>query len=128
MKTAWLVDDDEEMARAIKLMLSLMDFDMVHFINARSATQKLLAGPIPDILILDVSMPEVSGMDMLEFVRRRTEWNRLPIVMLSNEFAETQIYAALDMGADAYVTKPATLEDLESAIKDAFRTKGRRRK
>lgn len=128
MKTAWLVDDDEEMARAIKLMLSLMDFEMVHFHNARSATQKLLAGSTPDILILDVSMPEVSGIDMLEFIRRRKELDRLPIVMLSTEFAETQIYTALEMGADAYVTKPATLDDLENAIKDAFKTKGRRRK
>jgi DNA-binding response OmpR family regulator len=127
MKTAWLVDDDEDMARAIKLMLSLLDIQALHYRNARAAAKELLDGKRPDLLFLDISMPEVTGIDMLEFIRRRQEFNQLPVIMLTSEASGKQVEQALEMGADAYVTKPATLEELESAVRDALRTHGRRR-
>ncbi|MEW5830306.1 MAG: response regulator, partial [Chloroflexota bacterium] len=83
MKKIWIVDDDEEMAQAISLMLRLLDCDTRHFLNARSTAQTLLAGHCPDLLILDINMPEVTGIDLLEFLRRRKEWKHLPIIMLS---------------------------------------------
>jgi DNA-binding response OmpR family regulator len=127
MKIAWLVDDDVDMARAIKLLLSLVDFEAIHYTGARDAAKEMMRGKLPDLLFLDISMPEVSGMDMLEFIRRRQEFNRLPIIMLTSEASDALVDRALEMGADAYVTKPATLEELENAIRDAFRTHGRRR-
>lgn len=127
MKTAWLIDDDEDMARAIKLVLSLLDFEAVHYRAARPAAKELLNGVMPDLLFLDISMPEVTGMDMLEFIRRRPEFNRLPIIMLTSSASDVVVDQALEMGADAYVIKPATLEELENAVRDAMRTHGRRR-
>jgi len=120
MKTVWIVDDDEEMARAITLMLKLLDCETKHFLNARSGAQALLAGGKPDLLVLDISMPEVTGLDMLEFLRRRSEWNDLPIIMLSSEHADVQVDKALGLGADAYVFKPVTIEELENAMQKAF--------
>ena len=128
MRTAWYVDDDSDMAAAIKLPLSLLDIEVIHFNHPRLAARQMLDGKLPGLLLLDISMPEVSGMDMLEFIRRRKEFNKLPIVMLTSESSDSQVEAALEMGADAYVTKPATLEDLEAAIDAAFRTHGRRNK
>ena len=56
-----------------------------------------------------------------KFIRRRKEWDDLPIIMLSSEATDTQVDQALALGADAYTFKPATIEDLESAIERATR-------
>lgn len=121
MKQVWIVDDDEEMARAVGLMLKLLDCEVVSFLNARSAARTLLSGRKPDALILDINMPEVTGLDLLEFVRRNQVWKGLPVVMLSSEAADVTVDKALAIGADGYVTKPVTLEELERVLWDAFR-------
>lgn len=120
MKEVWVVDDDEEMAKAISLMLQLLDYSSKHFTNPRPAAQALLAGKQPDMLILDINMGEVSGLDMLEFIRRRPEWKNLPVIMLSSEAAEVTVEKAMQMGADAYTMKPVTIEELEKAMSQAF--------
>lgn len=120
MKQVWIVDDDEEMGRAISLMLKLLECETKNFLAARPAAQALLAGTRPDLLILDINMPEVSGLDLLEFVRRRPEWKDLPIIMLSSEAADVTVDQALALGADAYTMKPVTIEELEKAISQAF--------
>lgn len=120
MRKVWIVDDDEEMIRAISLMLKLLDCEILSFHNARSAAQTLLAGKAPEILILDINMPEISGLDLLEFLRRRPEWKDLPIVMLSSESGDNTVDRALQLGADAYVMKPVAIEELEKAMTTAF--------
>lgn len=120
MKRIWIVDDDEEMTNAIRLMLELLDCQATGFLNARSAAQALLAGKRPDLMLLDINMPEVSGLDLLEFLRRRPEWKELPIVMLSSEAADVTVDKALAMGADGYVMKPVTIEEIEKALNAAF--------
>jgi DNA-binding response OmpR family regulator len=116
VKAAWIVDDDEEMSHAVKLMLQLLEFDVTTFPNARSAGQALLAGRHPDLLVLDINMPEVTGIDFLEFVRSRAEFKHLPVVMLSTETADQQVDEALRLGANEFVFKPVTIEELERAI------------
>jgi DNA-binding response OmpR family regulator len=120
MREVWIVDDDEEMNRAIGLMLKMLDCEVMSFPNARSAAQTLLTGKTPQVLVLDINMPEVSGLDLLEFLRRRPEWKGLPIVMLSSESTDSTIDKALQLGADAYVMKPATIEELEKAMMTAL--------
>jgi len=120
MKDIWTVDDDEEMSRAIELMLKLLDCEVTAFHNVRSAAQLFAAGRKPDLLILDINMPEVTGLDMVEFLRRRTDTKDLPIVMLSSEAADTMVDKALELGADSYVMKPVTIEELEKAMSTAF--------
>jgi len=120
MRHVWIVDDDEEMSRAVGLMLNLLDFDTTSFLTVRSAVQSLLTGKMPDLIILDINLPEVSGLDMLEFLRRRPEWKNLPIVMLSSESADSIVDRALELGADSYVMKPVTIEELEKAMATSF--------
>ena len=100
-------------------MMKLLDFEVRPFLTARNAASTLLNAR-PDLLILDINMPEVSGIDMLEFVRSKPEFDDLPVVMLSSEHTDFQIDEALKKGADAYVLKPAMLDDLEEAIQKAF--------
>ncbi|GAB4453303.1 MAG: hypothetical protein OHK0041_17110 [Anaerolineales bacterium] len=120
MRTVWTVDDDEEMNRAIGLMLKLLDCEVTAFHTIRAAAQRIVSGSKPDLLILDINMPEVTGLDMVEFLRRRPDTKDLPIVMLSSETADVMVDRAMQLGADAYVTKPVTLEELEKAMATAF--------
>jgi CheY-like chemotaxis protein len=77
-------------------------------------------GRLPDLMILDINMPEVTGLDLLEFLRRRNESRNLPVVMLSTEASDVMIDRARELGADAYVSKPVTIEELERAMDEAL--------
>lgn len=120
MKLVWIVDDDAEMGHAVSLMLKLLDCETKHFNSPRLAAQALLAGGRPDLMVLDINMPEVSGLDMLEFLRRRREWKNLPVIMLSSEAADITVDEAMQLGADGYVMKPVTIEELEKIMSQAF--------
>ena len=120
MSTIWIVDDDVEMLGAVQLMLQVLRHDVRGFPQARIAAQALLAGQSPELMLLDINMPEVTGLDLLEFVRRRPEWSRMPIVMLSTEAADVTVDKALTLGADGYITKPVTVEELERAVASAL--------
>ena len=120
MPLAWIVDDDEDMSHAVQLMLSMLDYRVETFREARSAARTLASGSGPDLLILDINMPEVSGIDMLEFLRRPGGHPSLPVVMLSSETTDVQVDKALAKGADAFVFKPVTLDELEEAIRKAL--------
>lgn len=121
MKIAWLIDDDEEMTTAIALMLKLLEIKSRSFLSAPEAAQLLINGEKPDFIILDINMPAVSGKDFLEFVRMRADEKALPIVMLSSEFSNRQRHDLMDMGANAFLTKPVTIDELDAAIKQVIR-------
>jgi len=109
------------MSHAVKLMLQLLDFNVTVFRDARSAARQLLSGDVrPELMVLDINMPEVSGIDLLEFLRLREDLRNIPVVMLSSETTDRQVDEALDLGADAFVFKPVTIEELEGAIQRAF--------
>lgn len=120
MRQVWVVDDDEEMNKAIGLMLELLDCKVTAFNSVRPAAQMLVSGKKPDLIVLDVNMPEVSGLDMVEFLRRRPESKDLPIVMLSSETADEVMDKAIALGADSFALKPVTIEELEKAMARAF--------
>lgn len=120
MKQVWIVDDDQEMTRAISMMLEMLGCQVTGFLSARNAAKTLLTGMRPDMLVLDINMPEVTGLDFLEFLRRRPEWKDLPVVMLSTEAADVTVDQALELGADGYLMKPITLEELDKVMETAF--------
>jgi DNA-binding response OmpR family regulator len=120
MRVAWIIDDDDEMRQAIKLMLDLLGFEVAIYRDAPSASRDLLAGKQPTVIILDIMMPGVSGIDMLEFMRQEKNFTEIPIVMLSSETTDVQVDEAMDLGADAFVFKPVTLDELENAIQQAI--------
>jgi len=125
MRQVWIVDDDEDMNRAIGLMLKILHCEVTMFHNARSVVQTLLTGKRPELLLLDINMPEVSGLDVLEFLRRRKEWKALPIIMLSSDAAETTVDKALELGANSYLMKPVTIDELEKAMATAIQNRVR---
>jgi CheY-like chemotaxis protein len=127
MKQIWIVDDDEEMIRAVRMMLALLDCESTGFFHARLVVQAMQEGRHPDLMILDINMPEVTGLDLLEFLRRRAGTKNLPVVMLSTESSDVMMDRARELGADAYVSKPVTIEELERAMNEAFEKRSRAR-
>jgi two-component system, chemotaxis family, chemotaxis protein CheY len=124
VKTIWIVDDDEEMSRAIGLMLKLLKYETRSFFSVKPAALALIQGERPGLLILDINMPKVSGMDFLEFIRHRAEYKNIPVVMLSTETADRVVDTAMAYGADAYLRKPVALEELEVSVQKAFMVHG----
>ena len=120
MKTIWIVDDEYEVANSVRLFLDLLGYGCQIFNSARSAAQELLKGKRPDAILLDINMPQVSGLEFLQFLRSKQQWTKVPVVMLSSEDAEVQIDQALKMGANAYLTKPVTIEELEKTFQKIF--------
>ncbi len=116
MRAAWIIDDDDEMAHAVRLMLELIDFEVKTWRDARQAAQALLAGQRPDLIMLDINMPEVTGMDFLEFIGMRKELQGLRIIMLSTEASDVRVNQAMQLGANGFVSKPVTIEELETVI------------
>ena len=116
MRHAWIIDDDDEMSHAVRLMLELLDFDVKTWRDARLAAKALLAGQRPDLTMLDINMPEVTGMDFLEFIGMRKELQGLRIIMLSTEASDVRVDQAMKLGASGFVSKPVTIEELESVI------------
>jgi CheY-like chemotaxis protein len=119
MRQVWIIDDDE-MNQAIGLMLKILDCEVLTFHSVRAAAQTLLTGKRPELVFLDLNLPEVTRLDVLEFLRRRKEWMELPVIMLSSEAADSLIDKALRMGADSCLKKPVTIEEPETAMATAI--------
>ena len=120
MKVVWIVDDDDEMSHAVYLMLQLLEFSVKIFRDAKSTARQLMSGDRPDAILLDINMPEVSGIDFLEFLRMRSELKGIPVVMLSSETTDIQVDEAMELGANGFVFKPVTIDELEEALKQAM--------
>ena len=125
MKTAWFIDDDEEMINAITLMMDLLGYQVTPFLNAPNAAEALQAGERPELILLDINMPQVSGIDLLEYIRTKLKLANLPIIMLSAEFTDVQVDQAYELGADAYVIKPVSIDELQAAIDAAVGKRGK---
>jgi two-component system KDP operon response regulator KdpE len=119
-KRVLVVDDEPQMVRALRVGLTAHGYDVVAATNGEEALD-LAAGAPPDAVILDLGMP---GLDGLEVCRQMREWSAAPILVLSARTAEREKVAALDLGADDYVTKPFGMEELLARLRAALRRAG----
>ena len=120
MKQAWIIDDDEDMSQALKMMMTLLDFELRIFKDARSGARALLNDAPPNVLLLDLNMPEVSGLDVLDFIRSKPRWANLPVVIFSAESADVTVDDALQRGADAFLCKPVSMAELKEGLARAY--------
>jgi CheY-like chemotaxis protein len=70
----------------------------------------------PDVIILDIMMPDVSGLEFLRYVRREPALQHIPVVVVSAKSLPSDVRAGLDAGASAYLTKPVGFMDLKGAV------------
>ncbi len=127
MKTAWMVDDDKDITQAMERMMRLLGYVLSAFPNAGMAGLAILRNERPDLILIDVNMPEVSGLELLEFIRSRVSWDEVPALMVSAETADVAVDEAFRRGADAYLFKPSTLEEVKKAVEMAILRRARMR-
>jgi two-component system chemotaxis response regulator CheY len=118
MLRALVVDDSRAMRMILSRALAQSGFEVIHAANGREALDTLdLQGASLDLVLMDWNMPELSGIEALEEIRSRGEFNRIRVVMVTTETEIDQMVRALQAGADEYVMKPFTQEALEDKLR-----------
>jgi two-component system, OmpR family, KDP operon response regulator KdpE len=112
-----LVDDEPQILRALKTILSSSHFKVLSAVNGEQGIA-LAASQSPDVIILDLTLPDMDGIQVCEQIR---QWSSVPIIVLSVRDSERDKVAALDRGADDYLTKPFNIEELLARIRVALR-------
>jgi DNA-binding response OmpR family regulator len=124
-KRILVVDDDPELLQLVRVLLDRINAETITAANAADAAQKLRTQPLPDLLILDLMLPDVSGVDFLRQLRGKSTFDTLPVLVLSAVIDPITIRGALDAGADRYLTKPYIANNLLTVVQEILRN-GRR--
>jgi two-component system KDP operon response regulator KdpE len=112
-----VVDDEPPIRRLLRLGLHAKGYDILEASNGRAALESLEKSP--DLVILDLGLPDMQGLDLLRTIRQRRE--STPIIVLSSRGDEAGKVDALDRGADDFVTKPFGLDELLARMRAALR-------
>jgi two-component system, OmpR family, KDP operon response regulator KdpE len=115
--TVLVVDDEPPIRKLLRLGLTTQGYEILDAPNGKTALELLARNP--DLIILDLGLPDIQGLDLLKTIRARNE--RVPIVVLSSRDDEAGKVAALDQGADDYVTKPFGMDELLARMRAALR-------
>ena len=118
-KTILVVEDEEETAELFGEMLKVSGFQVVGCSQSQKAIDIIREKP-PDGLVLDIMLPDVSGLEVLRFIRQKPQFSRIPVVVVSAKALPLDIKAGLEAGATAYLTKPVSYLDLKQAIEKAL--------
>ena len=117
MTRVLVVDDEPQILRALRINLHARQFDVVTAGSGRGALEAA-ADAHPDLVILDLGLPDMDGVDVIRSLRT---WTQVPIVILSGRMNSAAKVDALDAGADDYVTKPFSVEELLARIRAVSR-------
>jgi len=112
-----IVDDEPPIRKLLRMGLTAQGYQVLEAPNGKVALD--LLEQRPDLVILDLGLPDVQGFDLLRMLRARNE--QVPIVVLSSRGDEAAKVAALDLGADDYLTKPFGTEELLARMRAALR-------
>lgn len=112
-----VVDDEPPIRKLLRMGLSTQGYEILEAQNGKAALA--LLDQNPGLIILDLGLPDIQGLELLRMIRARNE--SVPIVVLSSRGDETGKVQALDLGADDYVTKPFGMEELLARMRAAVR-------
>jgi DNA-binding response OmpR family regulator len=116
-KKILVVDDDPELIELLGFNLQMAGFIVSRAANGAEALKKVKAA-IPDLIVLDVMMPEMNGFEVCEILRRNPETSGIPIIMLTAVSSELSRFAGFGAGATDYVTKPFSIKQLIGRIEE----------
>ena len=120
MTTVLVVDDEPQILRALRINLRVRHYD-VHTAGSGSEALEVAAKYPPDLVILDLGLPDLNGVDVIHGLRG---WTEAPIIVLSGRADSTDKVEALDAGADDYVTKPFGMDELLARMRAVSRRAG----
>ncbi len=115
-KRVLIVDDSKLIHKMFEMMLR--PYELVHALDGREGLQKLAAHTDIDLILLDINMPNMNGLEFLAEIKRNAAFAELPVIIVSTEGKEEDAERALEAGASAYITKPFRSEQVLAKIAD----------
>ena len=119
-----IVDDEPDILELVSLHLKKTGFNARGFLDAESFTS-FLQDNTPDLIILDLMLPDTDGLDICKDLKRKEASSSIPIIMLTAKGEETDKILGLELGADDYVTKPFSPKELVARVKAVLRRQSR---
>ncbi|MCE1246239.1 MAG: response regulator [Firmicutes bacterium] len=110
-----LVDDDKQILSSLRVYLELENYQVETASNGQEAIEKVKRNK-PEILVLDVMMPEMDGFEVLEQLKAEEQYADIPVVMLTAKSQDIDVLKGFRMGASSYMTKPFNLNELVENI------------
>jgi len=117
MTRVLIVDDEPQILRALRINLSVRGYEVTTAATGAAAL-RAAAETRPDVIVLDLGLPDIDGLEVLAGLRG---WNATPVIVLSARSDSTEKVAALDAGADDYVTKPFAMDEFLARMRAAVR-------
>ena len=112
-----IVEDEQSISNFISMILTANGYDTI-IVRSGEEALTMIASHCPDMIVLDLGLPDMDGMDI---IRKTREWSSLPIIVISARTQEKEKVQALDAGADDYITKPFGTFELLARIRTAIR-------
>ena len=108
-----VVDDDPDIRAALRICLGSEGFEVQSCADGQDAINSLDAGALPQAMILDLMMPRMNGFEVLEALKLKADWSRIPVVVVS----ANRGYSAKDLGVLSVLRKPFELEELVGTLR-----------
>lgn len=106
-----VADDDPDILAVLSLNLGIAGYDVLTAADGEEA-RDLVLRTLPDLVVLDVNMPRMDGLEVLHVLKNRPQTREIPVVMLTARTTDEDVWQGWDAGADYYITKPFDLEEL----------------
>lgn len=119
-KTVMIVEDEVVAAELFAEMMRVIGFRVIKMYSSVPAIP-MLSKEKPDVVILDIMMPDISGLEVLRYMKRESELAVIPVIIVSAKSMPGDIKAGLDAGASIYLTKPVSFNDLKQAVESVTR-------
>lgn len=116
LKKILIVDDEADVVEVIEMLLKSESYDVLKAYNGKEALG-ILEEEIPDLVILDIMMPELDGVEVCRRMRKMDKMKEIPIIMFSAKLSAQDKKNSFDAGADGFITKPFNARGFISGIK-----------
>jgi len=118
-KTVMIIEDEADAAELFSEMMRINGFRVIKMFSSAPAIP-IIAQEKPDVILLDVMMPDISGLEVLRYIRREPELASIPVIILSAKSMPSDIKIGLEAGASMYLTKPVGFQDLKQAVEQVL--------
>ena len=119
----FVVEDEEDTATLITMTMKAEGYEVLHADDGLKAQSQIAALPPPALVLLDMGLPHVTGLELLAQIRKKPTWADVPVVMLTADNDKTNICKAIVAGATEYVLKPFKREALVARLQRFRRTR-----
>ncbi|MNE06008.1 Transcriptional regulatory protein YycF [compost metagenome] len=116
-KSVLIADDEPNIVISLEFLLEQAGYRIRVAHDGKEALEAIQRQP-PDLVLLDVMMPNLSGYDLCQKIRENPAWQHMRIVMLTAKGREVEVSKGLALGADAYITKPFSTQELLAQVRD----------